>query len=232
MPIATLADRIRMHCGVATPRDGVRRPSTPMGSLMQCPRFIAIDTETTGLDPEHDRIIEIAWATYEGGVITSTHESLVFPARPLPPVVARLTGITPGLLARAPRFSAVVEDLLAAMAGAEMLVAYNAAFDRAFLTRELARLGHEMPDIPFVDPLQIVRAIDDDVSHTLAAVATRYGIATTSDHRALPDACAAGEILLRLLPRIDAFDVDSILSAQRSLKDKKRQRRANVRVAL
>jgi ATP-dependent DNA helicase DinG len=195
---------------------------------MHWPNFIALDTETTGLDPERDRIIEIAWATFENGALTTTHESLVFPARPLPPIVVRLTGITPGLLARAPRFSAIVDDLLLAMSRADMVVAYNAAFDRAFLARELLRVGREMPDVPFIDPLQIVRAIDDDVPHTLSAVCLRYGIETAVDHRALPDARAAGEILLRLMPRIGATDVAGILAAQRTLKDQKRERRANM----
>jgi len=188
-------------------------------------RFVAIDTETTGLDPEIDRVVEVAWCVFDDGVRTATHESLVSSERPLPPVVVRLTGITPGLLARAPPFAEIADALVAAIAGADVVVAYNAAFDRAFLVRELARVSRALPDVPFVDPLQLVRALDDDVSHALSAVAERYGVVTAADHRALPDAIAAGEILVRLLPRLGAHDVGSLLTAQREAADRVLARR-------
>ena len=98
-------------------------------------RYVAIDTETTGLDPKEDEIIEVAAIAFgPDGVLQGEFHSLVRPYRPLPFQIERLTGIEAAALESAPRFAAVASEL-AEFIGDSPLVGQNVEFDLAFLAR-------------------------------------------------------------------------------------------------
>src|SRR5438874_3965099 len=64
--------------------------------------FVVLDTETTGLRPGPDRVIEIAGIRIRGGEVIDSFQSLVNPNRRLPPFIVQFTGITQDMLAKAP----------------------------------------------------------------------------------------------------------------------------------
>jgi len=74
--------------------------------------YVALDLETTGLDPGRDEIIEIGLIQVRGGEIIERFESLVWTDRAIPPWVARLTGISNEDLEGAPTFSDLAESLV------------------------------------------------------------------------------------------------------------------------
>lgn len=115
--------------------------------------FLAVDVETTGLAPQRDRVIEVAWVRFEGGAVTHQSSSLCRIDTPLPRVIRALTRITDEELAGAPSFAEVAPDLLEALAQVDFAVAYNASFDMGFLRAELARVGAALPAVQFLDPL-------------------------------------------------------------------------------
>src|SRR3989454_2493145 len=97
-------------------------------SLEHC-RFAVVDVETTGGRTQNGgRILEVAVAILEGGTVHLAFEALLDPATPIPPWVARLTGITDGQVAGCPRFGDVVAGLGRAL-DAGVFVAHNARFD-------------------------------------------------------------------------------------------------------
>ncbi len=116
--------------------------------------LVVIDTETTGLDPGRDRVIEIGAARLDATLgVTATWSTLVDPGCALPLQVQRLTGITPDDLAGAPSFAAAYEQLLA-FAGDAVVVGQNVAFDLAMLGSAAARCGAPPPPSRSFDTLQ------------------------------------------------------------------------------
>ncbi len=103
--------------------------------------YVAIDIETTGLEPLHDRVTEIgAVRITAAGEIVSEFETLVNPGRPIPPFVQSLTGITDELVRDAPTVTEAGARLLQ-FAGSDVLIGHNVGFDLAFLRREGLRIS-------------------------------------------------------------------------------------------
>ena len=105
-------------------------------------RQIFLDTETTGLSPESgDRIIEIGCIEMVNRRLSGTHRHFYLnPERRNSEDAVRIHGLTDEFLADKPRFAQVCEELLAFLAGAEIVI-HNAGFDVGFLNEELRRLG-------------------------------------------------------------------------------------------
>jgi len=96
------------------------------------PEYAAIDLETTGLDPAHDRVIEIGAVAFTPDRVTSTLEQLVDPGRPVPEMVLRLTGIRQEELRGAARPDAALRRLAEFVRGRQ-LVGHGARLDVEFL---------------------------------------------------------------------------------------------------
>lgn len=118
-------------------------------------RFAVVDVETTGLNPEVDKVVQIAAYEVYHGEIALLYESLVHPLRPIPPETSAVHHITNRMVAFAPPWEAVWPQVAAALAPMDVLVAHNAGFDRGFLpetskpwlcTKRLAQ--HLWPEAP------------------------------------------------------------------------------------
>lgn len=159
-------------------------------------KFVAlyIDTETTGLDPRSDQIIEFAGVAFEYDVrgniyrLLRTGAYLEDPGRPLPPQVTSITGLTDQDLAGHSLPEAEIERLVG---DARLVIAHNAAFDRPFVERRLPALA-ELPwacsvaDIPWQEL--------GFGSSSMEFLAYRHGFFFDA-HRALVD-CRAGVQIL------------------------------------
>jgi DNA polymerase-3 subunit epsilon len=162
--------------------------------------YVVVDLETTGLSAARDRICEIGAVRVRELEIAATWETLVAPGVPLPPSIGALTGIEARDLRGAPPPSAAVRRFLG-FAGDAVLVAHNARFDLAFLDREVERLTGRRIAAPVVDTVWLARRLLAGRSERvgLASLAWFFGTAARPCHRALPDAEATAEILIRLL---------------------------------
>lgn len=159
--------------------------------------FIALDLETTGLDFDKDRIIEVALARFENGKVTETLDYFVKPNKELRPFIAKLTGIDDSMLADASDF-ATLAGTLRAFIGDYPIVAHNAQFDHHFLKSEFGKVGIAFEDQPVIDTLGVSRIAFQDVpNHKLETLINALGIERSAAHRALPDAIACGELLVR-----------------------------------
>jgi len=158
-----------------------------------------IDVETTGKDASVDRVVEVGIALSRGGQIVDRKNWLVNPGIPIPKEASDIHKITDEDVKDAPRFEAIAAELTAALAGC-IPGAYNAPFDKAFITNELARAGQSLrKDIEWLDPLVWAREVQQgERSRALGEVAARLGIALENAHRAADDAEAALRVLLTL----------------------------------
>ena len=156
-------------------------------------RQIAFDTETTGRDPKTgDRVIEMGAVVIENRMITSeSFQVYLNPERTIDPGALKVHGLTEKFLQDKPLFSEVVDDFLAFVDGAELVI-HNAPFDVGFMDAELARV--DRPSLThyckILDTLPLARKKHPGQRNSLDALCKRYGVDNTNrtHHGALLDA--------------------------------------------
>jgi DNA polymerase III subunit epsilon len=168
--------------------------------LLEDAEFVVFDLETTGLSPQTSRICELGAVRVEGLELTESLQSLVDPGVPIPEPVARLTGLRERDLRGAPRVGTVTRRFLA-FAGDAQLVAHNARFDQRFLERQLQRReSRRLAEPPLCTAALARRLLEGRLRRVgLTSLAHFFGVATTPCHRALPDAEATAQVLVRLI---------------------------------
>lgn len=162
--------------------------------------FCVVDLETTGGVPGSSRITEIGAVRVRGGVVEGRFTTLVDPGTAIPQVITAITGIDDAMVAGMPDVGAALQGFVA-FAGEDVLVAHNAPFDLRFLNYERRRHDGRYFTQPWLDTLALSRRL-------LAGRVGRHDLATLAEwadttvrpcHRALPDAEATAELLVRLL---------------------------------
>jgi Rad3-related DNA helicase/DNA polymerase III epsilon subunit-like protein len=165
------------------------------------PHFVVVDTETTGLDPHTDSIIDIGAVRLDEDLqVLDTFTTLVDPGVALPLFVSRLTGIEQADLEGAPRPGEAL-SALREFAGRATLVGHNAAFDREMLAAAARRSGTRPLDGPWFDTLEAALLLLPELDrHALPVLVEELGLNLPA-HRALPDAEATAAVLALLARR-------------------------------
>lgn len=159
--------------------------------------FVAIDIETTGLNPERDKIIEIGALKVIDGKITQEFSELINPSIPISHRITSLTGITDKLLKDAPDIEKVLKEFLE-FAGDLPVLGHNILFDYSFLKVNFSNLGILYERLG-MDTLKLSRNLHNNLeSKSLSSMCRYYGIYNAHAHRAFDDAKAAYELYYRL----------------------------------
>ncbi|ROT98051.1 3'-5' exonuclease [Histidinibacterium lentulum] len=175
--------------------------------------FVVFDTETTGLDPARDEIVQIAGVRLLGGRLLrgETFDTLVDPGRPIPPSSTKIHGIDDARVRGAPGV-AEAGRAFARFAEGSVLVAHHASFDMALLEAKADLIGWR-PETPALCTGLLSAALYPHASdHTLDALAARFGVAIDEKlrHTALGDALATAEVFLRMVPVLEAAGVTTL----------------------
>ena len=171
--------------------------------------IIVLDFETTGLNTQKDRIIEIGAVKLWNGQVVDSYGTLVNPGCVLPPKIVEITHITDQMLRDAPTAEQAVPELLKFMDGCP-IAAHNAKFDCAVLESELKRQGIEYT-VPRLDTLTLSRKLYPDLkSHRLGSVCKRLGVSLKDAHRAVNDAAATAQCLARMLDEAKRAGAESL----------------------
>src|SRR6185503_10558142 len=160
--------------------------------MLQAPLAI-VDVETTGTRPGFDRVTEIAVLEIDGFEVTSRWSTLVNPGTSIPAEIQALTGITREMVAAAPSFAELADELHARLDG-RLFIAHNARFDYGFLRREFQRAGRRFHARTLCS-VRLSRRLYPGKGHDLDSVIARHGIACGARHRALGDADALWDFL-------------------------------------
>jgi len=178
-------------------------------------RQVFLDTETTGLSPDSgDRLIEIGCIEMVNRRLTGHHLHLyVNPERPSSEEAIKVHGLTDEFLADKPRFADVVDELVAYVAGAEVII-HNASFDVGFLDAELKRLQRESFHghvAKVTDSLAMAREMFPGKSNSLDALCRRLEVDNTQRtlHGALLDAGLLAEVYVRMTRGQDSLVIDA-----------------------
>lgn len=177
-------------------------------------RQIFFDTETTGLEAERgDRIIEIGCVEMVNRQLTGNNLHLyINPERASHEDALRVHGLTEAFLSDKPKFAEIVDQLLAFLAGAELVI-HNAPFDIGFVNAELKRLkrGVLTDHVASVrDTLLMARDLFPGKANSLDALCRRLEVDNTKRvlHGALLDAELLADVYIRLTRGQDALLMD------------------------
>ncbi|HEX3453156.1 MAG TPA: exonuclease domain-containing protein, partial [Gaiellaceae bacterium] len=172
----------------------------PADPLVEQAHFVVFDLETTGLSARSSLICEIGAVRVRALEPADSFQTFVRTGAPLPAPIHAITGIRDEDLLDAPGITAATRAFLA-FVGDATLVAHNARFDVSFLDRQLERLTGRRLAAPALDTAALARRLLAGRLRRagLASLAHFYGTSVAPCHRALPDAQATAEVLVRLI---------------------------------
>ncbi len=185
-------------------------------------KFIALDLETTGLNPNTDKVIEFSAVIFDNGKKTETLSFLCDPGVEISPEIEILTGITNDMLRGKPAFELQLQEALNFI-GDLPLVGHNIGFDLGFLKSYFKR-HNDFKRLrlknPIYDTLLLAQAFYFYLhNHRLSTVAEYCGYSSEGAHRAEADALNTGKIFLKLIEEVIKYNLDTLQIINMILKD-------------
>lgn len=172
---------------------------TPPFELIHSLTFCVFDLETTGGNHQHDKIIEIGLIKIRGLNIVDQKSFLIRPDMHIPEFIQKLTSIKDADVVNAPLIEDVIDEILDFM-GDSILVAHNTSFDVPFLNSVLKRMGRlELANKSICTYLMTKHMIPNLLSSNLNYMSKIFNLKHQKAHRALDDARASAELLLKYL---------------------------------
>lgn len=184
---------------------------TPLRKLT----YVVFDTETTGLNPtQGDEIIQLGAIRIVNGNILNREiiDQLIDPQRPVPVESVAIHGIQPHLLKGQPTIDKVLPHFQK-FSENSVLVAHNAAFDMRFLQIQEERSGITLTN-PVLDTLLLSSIVHPNQdNHSLDDLAKRFNVTIVGRHTALGDSIVTAEVLLKLIPLLEAHEIYTLADA-------------------
>ena len=184
-------------------------------------RQIVLDTETTGLEPSQGhRVIEIGCVELVDRKLTGKHyHQYIQPEREIDQGALEVHGISNEFLADKPVFSHIVDEFLAFVDGAELII-HNAPFDIGFLDHELTLAANKVKKISkicsVIDSLVLARSKHPGQKNNLDALCKRYAVdnAKRELHGALLDAEILADVYLMMTGGQTSLGLDARAQAE------------------
>jgi len=172
--------------------------------------YVALDLETTGLNPERDAITEIGVVKFRDEQVLDTWSSLVNPQRSIPYRIQQLTGITQEDVDSAHPLPSVMGTLLSFIKDYP-IVGHSVSFDLGFLKHQGLFLGNRT-----IDTFELAGILLPHVArYSLGKLAEALNIHFPTRHRALEDALATKDLFLALVEQASKLDLSVIQEINR-----------------
>ena len=182
------------------PARGDLELSTPLDEL---PTMI-IDTETTGLMVNEDRIVSFGGVCAHGTRMFKSRmiDDLIDPGVPIPPASTAIHGITDDMVEGARSFPEVYADFQR-LATNRVIIGHNVPFDLTITRQECERHGRPWEDVVFIDTMRLASLLNPTLGKfDLETLADIYQIDVHGRHTALGDAMVTAELFFRMMPRL------------------------------
>jgi DNA polymerase III subunit epsilon len=167
--------------------------------LLKSLKFCVIDLETTGGNPETEKIIEIGMVRIENRRISEERSFLINPEKEIPEFVQKLTRIKKNDVEHSPKIEEVIDEIVQFI-GDSIIVAHNTSFDVPFLNGVLKKLQRpSLENKVICTNIMTKYLIPDIMSSNLNYMCQIFKINHSNAHRAIEDARATAALLLRYL---------------------------------
>lgn len=181
--------------------------------------YAIVDIETTGGYAASNDITEIAIVLHDGDKVIRRFESLVKPDMAIPYYIQSLTGISPDMVADAPRFEELAETVYDLLKD-QVFIAHNVNFDYSFIKHHLSAAGFEL-ETQKLCTVRLSRKVFPGLpSYSLGNLCRHFGISNEQRHRAGGDADATVQLFEHLLQNDAAPHIAQFIrkkSAEQSL---------------
>ena len=165
--------------------------------------IVALDLETTGLDPQTDAILEIGARRFDGNRVEDEFTTLINPGRHIPEFISGLTGISDEMVRQAPPIRDVLDGLVAFI-GDSPILGHNIQFDLSFFKKYKLIELHDR-----LDTYELAAVLLPSANrYNLGSLVQSLGIALPATHRALDDARATHGVYQRLLSQAKELPLD------------------------
>lgn len=157
-------------------------------SLIEKEVFVCFDCETTGLEPNNDRVIEIAVSKFTFTEILETYETLIDPERPIPQNTIDIHHITNEMVQGKPKAAEVLPKVLK-LIGNHIIVGHGIQLDVNFINEECkrSRIPCNLEKNQFLDTLRMARLYGESPVNSLQRLRQHFNIAEEGAHRAMSD---------------------------------------------
>lgn len=180
--------------------------------------YTIIDIETTGLDPAHDDVIEIACIKYRSNTEIDRFYSLIQPPQHcgiyVDDFITSLTGITNEMLSNAPRFDAISHELWDFL-HCELLVGHNVNFDINFLYDIFQKENNLLLQNDYLDTMRLARRCLPKLKHHRLSDLAEHFCITGEHHRAVWDCLITNSILEQLAKIVSNDNIDLSTSSSK-----------------
>lgn len=158
-----------------------------MGSIKN-DTIICLDCETTGLDTDHDEIIEIAIVKFTLEEEIASLDYLINPKRPIPPESIAIHHITDEMVTNKPYIEDVLDEMTA-LIGSYPIMGHNVGFDIKMIEAALRRHNHSKSILsnPVIDTLRLARLYGQSPKNSLEVLREHFNIPEEGAHRAMND---------------------------------------------
>ena len=171
--------------------------------------YAVVDLETTGNQLDYDEIIQIGITFVRNNQIIDTYHSMIRTDLEIPPFIQALTSIEEEMLAQAPYFNEVAEDIYNQIKDC-IFVAHNISFDLNFIKNAFDNCNIQFRPKKVMDTLELFKiAFPTDKSYQLSELAQSHNIPLTNAHRADEDATTTAKLMIKAFEKFENLTLDT-----------------------
>lgn len=164
--------------------------------------FVCLDCETTGLETNTDRIIEVGAAKFDFEKTHEVYETLIDPEIPIPAISTEIHHITDDMVQGKPKIQTLLNDIFA-FVGRHIIVGHGIMTDLKFLSAAAQRynIPCKLLSHPHIDTLRLARLYGESPTNSLETLRKHFNIADEGAHRAMNDVTVNIEVFKYLAKR-------------------------------